>query len=187
MAKLLLKEEIVKIPADCIVTRNNNIFTFSGPLGEQTFDVTPFKFTFIMEDGRILIKSWHGNRKKNNLLYTVGSHLRNNANGVVKGFKFVLKALYNHFSIQLVVADQGKSITVKNYLGNKIPKVFPVLGKSTASIGDDKDILIIQGINLNDVSQSAANIINDCRKKKKYDPRVFLDGIFTIERATLVE
>jgi large subunit ribosomal protein L6 len=44
--------------------------------------------------------------------------------------------------------------------------------------GDD---IIIQGINLEDVSQTAANIQNATKIKSK-DPRVFLDGIYVYEK-----
>jgi large subunit ribosomal protein L6 len=39
----------------------------------------------------------------------------------------------------------------------------------------------VQGINLEDVSQTAANIQNATKVKKK-DPRVFLDGIYIYEQ-----
>merc|ERR1712131_58189 len=189
MVKLLYKEETVTIPSQCDVSLNNKIFTFSGPLGTQTLDVSKYKFTFSLVTGEestvVLIQSWHGNRKKNNLLYTVGSHIRNNANGVVKGYKYVIKALYNWFSIQLVAQDQGKKIIVKNFMGNKIPKEFTVMGEAKASIGENKDFLEISGINLEDVSQTAANVINACRKQKKYDPRVFLDGLFVVNKVSI--
>jgi large subunit ribosomal protein L6 len=53
-------------------------------------------------------------------------------------------------------------------------------------IGDVKvkvegDDIIVQGSNLEDVSQTAANI-EQATKVKKKDPRVFLDGIYVFER-----
>lgn len=186
MAKLLLKKEIIPIPTDCVVKMHNKVFTFTGPLGEQTYDASRFKFTFILSDDQIEIQSWHGNRRKNNFVYTVASHLRNNAKGVVTGYRYVAKALYKHFSIQLVIEDKGKTIVVKNYYGNKHPMKFPVTGESFASIGEDKDTLIVEGINLEHVSQSVANAENWCKKQKLYDPRIFLDGIFIVERGEKV-
>jgi len=44
--------------------------------------------------------------------------------------------------------------------------------------GDD---VITQGINIEDVSQTAANIEKATKIKRK-DPRVFLDGIYVYER-----
>jgi large subunit ribosomal protein L6 len=53
------------------------------------------------------------------------------------------------------------------------------MGDTTVKInGDD---VIIQGISLEDVSQTAANIQNSTKIKNK-DPRVFLDGIYVYEQ-----
>jgi large subunit ribosomal protein L6 len=41
--------------------------------------------------------------------------------------------------------------------------------------------IIVEGINLEDVSQTAANIEQATRVRRK-DPRVFLDGIYVYER-----
>jgi large subunit ribosomal protein L6 len=41
--------------------------------------------------------------------------------------------------------------------------------------------IIVEGVNLEDVSQTAANIEQATRVRKK-DPRVFLDGIYVYER-----
>jgi large subunit ribosomal protein L6 len=40
---------------------------------------------------------------------------------------------------------------------------------------------VVQGLNLEDVSQTAANI-EQATKVKKKDPRVFLDGIYVYEQ-----
>ena len=53
-------------------------------------------------------------------------------------------------------------------------------------IGDVKvkvesEDIVVQGLNLEDVSQTAANI-EQATKVKKKDPRVFLDGIYVYEQ-----
>jgi len=46
--------------------------------------------------------------------------------------------------------------------------------------------VIIQGINLEDVSQTAANI-EQATKVKRKDPRIFLDGIYVYEKEEGIE
>jgi len=41
---------------------------------------------------------------------------------------------------------------------------------------------LVQGIDLEDVSQTAANIEQATRVKRK-DPRIFLDGLYVYERS----
>jgi large subunit ribosomal protein L6 len=42
--------------------------------------------------------------------------------------------------------------------------------------------IVVEGVNLEDVSQTAANIEQATRVRRK-DPRVFLDGIYVYERS----
>lgn len=183
----LYQEKLVPIPEGCTVTLKDKVFTFEGPLGKQDYDVARILFTFDVDKEHIRVRSWHGDRKKNALLGTIASHINNHAKGVVYGFKYVLRAAYRHFSINMAVLDGGKTVTVKNFLGAKTTQVFPVRGDSQALIGDHKDVLIIQGINLEHVAQTAAHISNDCAKKKRNDVRIFLDGIFVAEKTCIQE
>lgn len=183
----LYEEKLVSIPAGCSVSIKDKVFTFEGPLGKQEYDVSKLLFTFDIVGEEIRVRSWHGDRKKNALLGTIASHIRNHARGVVNGFKYVMRAAYRHFSINMAVADAGKSVTVRNFMGARETLSFAVRGETQAMIGDHKDILIVQGINLEDVAQTAALISNTCAKKKKNDCRIFLDGIFVAEKTTIKE
>lgn len=185
--KHLYEERVVKIPAGCKVTLKDKIFTFKGELGTQSYDASKHLFTFELDNSVIRIRSWHGNKHKHDMLGTVSSHIRNNAVGVVKGYKFTLRAAYKHFSINMAIADNGKTVVVRNFLGTKSILSFPMRGESKAMIGETKDILVIQGINLEDVSQSAAHVQNTVAKRKKHDVRTFLDGIFVSERTSIVQ
>lgn len=185
--KNLYQERLVNIPEGCTVQLKDKIMTFEGPLGKQEYDLSRDRFSYEILEDKIRVVCWYGDRKKNARLGTVASHIRNNAEGVVHGFKFVLRAAYRHFSINISVADAGKSVAIKNFLGAKNTETFPVRGQSKAMIGDHKDVLIIQGINLEDVSQTAAHIHNTCAKKKQHDVRIFLDGIFVENRTKIVE
>lgn len=183
----LFQEKLVDIPAGCTASIKDKVFTFEGPLGKQSYDVSKVLFTFDIADGQIRVRSWHGDRRKNALLGTIASHIRNHARGVVFGFKYVLRAAYRHFSINMAVLDNGKTVTIKNFLGAKSTQTFPVRGASEALMGEHKDILVIQGINLEDVAQTAAHISNGCAKKKRNDCRIFLDGIFVAEKTCVRE
>lgn len=185
--KHLFEERIVKIPAECKVSLQDKVFTFEGPLGKQKYDVSKQFFTFEIDEGVIRIKSWHGNKHKHDMLGTIAAHIKNNLIGVVKGYKFVLKAAYRRFSITIIIENNGKTVVIKNFLGTKDILTFPVLGDAKAMMGESKDIIIIQGTNLDDVSQTAARISNTCAKRKKHDQRIFLDGIFVTERVPIAE
>ena len=68
---------------------------------------------------------------------------------------------------------------IKNFTGERGVRVAKIVGDTKVRVeGDD---VIVQGINIEDVGQTAANIEQATRVKEK-DPRVFLDGIYIYER-----
>lgn len=184
--KNLFQEKAVKIPADCKVSFKNDKFIFEGKLGSQEYDVSALKYTFVITDNSVLVKCWHCNRQKLQLINTVASHIRNYMVGVTVGFKYVLRSVFRHFPIQVSINKEGKEVKVGGFIGSREERVYPIRGESVALPGDLKDTIYIQGININDVSQSAASIISDSLRRKKHDERVFVDGIYIMEKTAII-
>lgn len=61
-----------------------------------------------------------------------------------------------------------------------------MLEGAKVSLSDVKDEIIIQGNDIQNVSQSAAAITDKCRVKDK-DIRKFLDGVYTSQKTTVVQ
>ncbi|KAM0680133.1 60S ribosomal protein L9 [Glugoides intestinalis] len=184
--KALYAERTVDIPAGCTVKVTDGKFLFEGPLGKQEYDASKEGFTFEVKDKQVLVKRWHANRAKLQLINTVASHIRNNMKGVTIGFKYVLKSVFRHFPIQISVSGNGKEVKVHTFLGSKEERTYPVRGASVAIPGETKDLLVIQGTSLLDVSQTAASISSDSFKRKKHDERIFLDGIYIFEKLNMI-
>ncbi len=87
----------------------------------------------------------------------------------------------------MIIEEDGKKVSIKNFLGSREVKEFEMISDCKATMGNDKDFLSIEGINLENVAQSAANIVNDCLKRKKHDKRIFLDGIYNSKKTTIIE
>jgi large subunit ribosomal protein L6 len=77
------------------------------------------------------------------------------------------------------VFDKERKLLIENFTGEKTPRIVRIVGDSTVRVSGDE--IVIQGINLQDVSQSAANI-EQATKIKDKDQRVFLDGIYIFEK-----
>ena len=97
--------------------------------------------------------------------------------GVTKGYTYKLKIVFSHFPI--TVKTQNKSILIENFTGERKPRKVEILGDVKVKI--EPDDVILTGINLEDVSQTAANI-EQATKVRGKDHRVFIDGIYTYER-----
>jgi large subunit ribosomal protein L6 len=88
-----------------------------------------------------------------------------------------MKIVFSHFPISVKL--QGKNVLIENFTGERRPRSVKILGDVKVKI--EPDDIILQGANLEDVSQTAANIEQSTKVRRK-DPRVFLDGIYTYER-----
>jgi large subunit ribosomal protein L6 len=68
---------------------------------------------------------------------------------------------------------------IQNFLGERVPRVAKIVGKTQVKVeGSD---LIVSGINIEEVGQTAANIEQACRIVG-YDRRKFLDGCYIISK-----
>ena len=126
-----------------------------------------------------------GKRKQIACNRTCLSHIKNMMTGVTKGYSYKMRLVYSHFPISTDVVEEGTLINIRNFLGEKrVRKVR--MGKGvTVKRGDEvKDQLIIEGIDLELVSQAAANIHCVALVRNK-DIRKFLDGIYVYSKGHL--
>jgi len=93
--------------------------------------------------------------------------------GVTEGIIYKLKICSSHFPMNVTVST--KEVSVKNFLGEKIPRIAKIIEGVTVKI--DGTDLIVEGIDKEKVAQTAANIEQVCRITDK-DRRKFMDGIF---------
>lgn len=129
---------------------------------------------------------WHGGRKHLACMRTAKACFANMIKGVTVGFQYKCRAVYAHFPINLIVAKDGKSVEIRNFLGEK--RVRNVIMRKGVTIRDDpaqKDQVLVEGNDVEEVSQSAADLHGQCLVKNK-DIRKFLDGIYTAEKTTVV-
>jgi large subunit ribosomal protein L6 len=85
--------------------------------------------------------------------------------------------VFSHFPISVKL--QGRSIIIENFTGERRGRSIKLIGDVKVKI--EPDDIIVEGIDLEHVSQTAANIEQATRVRNK-DPRVFLDGIYVYER-----
>jgi large subunit ribosomal protein L6 len=97
--------------------------------------------------------------------------------GVTKGYTYKLKIVFSHFPIS--VKYQDKTVLIENFTGERRPRRVKVNGDIKVKI--ETEDIIISGINLEEVSQTAAKIEQSTKVRRK-DPRVFLDGLYVYER-----
>ncbi len=167
----------VEIPEGVEGKLEGRIVTIKGEKGELVRDFSHAPINIQLEDKTVTVQASWPRKKEAALVGTVRSHIQNMIKGVTKGFTYKLKIVFSHFPITVKIKE--KTLTIENFTGERNPRKAKIMGDSKVTVkGDD---IIVQGINLEDVSQTAANIQNATKIRNK-DPRVFLDGIYVYEK-----
>lgn len=169
--------KIVEIPEGVEVKIDSRSVSVKGEKGVLTRDFSGSPVTIQSEDKKVVVQANWPRKREAALVGTVSSHIRNMIIGVTKGFTYKLKIVFSHFPISVKVKENV--VSIENFTGERSPRLTRIFGNVQVSVKED-DVLV-QGINLEDVSQTAANIEHATKVKSK-DPRVFLDGIFIYEK-----
>lgn len=172
----------IQIPDGVEVHVEERVVTVKGEKGTLTRDFSDAPVSIQHENDLIRVQADWPRKREVALVGTVCSHVENMITGVTKGFTYKLKIVFSHFPIS--VKAKGNMISIENFTGERSPRWSRIIGDVKVSVqGDD---VVVQGINLEEVSQTAANIERATKVKSK-DPRVFLDGIFVYEKRTAME
>lgn len=175
--RLLEVEKTVEVPEGVGVKIDGRAVTISGEKGTLTRDFSHAPLSIQKEEKLIKIRTDWPRKKEAAIVATISSHIQNMITGVTKGFTYKLKIVFSHFPISVKV--EQKRVLIENFTGERSPRTAKIVGDTEVSVKSDD--VIVQGMNLEDVSQTAANIEQGTKVKRK-DPRVFLDGIYVYER-----
>ncbi len=167
----------IEIPEGVEVQVERRIVTVKGEKGTLKRDFSHAPISIELEGRAVKVLADWPRKKETALVGTIGSHIQNMIIGVQKGFTYKLKIVFSHFPISVKVME--RAVAIENFTGERNPRIAKIMGDvKVVPKGED---VIVQGINIEDVSQTALNIENATKVKAK-DPRVFLDGIYVYER-----
>ncbi len=164
----------------------------SGPRGslERTFKHIDMDLKVISEEANeetetparnyVKLDLWFAHRKQLASVRTVCSHINNMIVGVTRGFTYKMRFVYSHFPIN--VSLNGRTIEIRNFLGEKRVRKVPLLeGVDYTRSADVKDQIELAGNDITMVSLTAAKIQQATSIRRK-DLRKFLDGIYVSEK-----
>ncbi|MBN2229563.1 MAG: 50S ribosomal protein L6 [Candidatus Thorarchaeota archaeon] len=169
--------QTIEIPSECQVSLEDKTITVTGPKGTLKRSFPEPQTAFEIKENELVVSTQISRKRARALVGTVIAHVRNMLIGVQMGYEYEMKIVYSHFPITVDV--QETSVIIKNFIGER--------GVRKARIFDDvkvrttEDEIFINGIDIEHVSQSAANIQQACKIRDK-DRRVFLDGIYVIKK-----
>jgi len=168
----------VEVPADVKASLDGRFLVVKGKLGENRKDFRKINVNLAVQGNRIVVTPFSTKKKDNVVINTILSIVQNMVTGVTKGFTYKVKVVYAHFPIS--VKTKGDEILVENFVGERSPRIAKIIGACKVTIeGDD---VVVKGVSLEDVGQTAANL-EQATKIKRKDQRVFLDGLYIFEKS----
>ncbi|KAF4706656.1 60S ribosomal protein L9 [Perkinsus olseni] len=105
--------------------------------------------------------------------------------GVRQRYQYKLRFVYAHFPINSNITNNGSTIEIRNFLGEKVVRTVDMMpGVSVRKSDDVKDEVIVEGADLELVSRSAA-LIHQSTLVRHKDIRKFLDGIYVTQSGVI--
>jgi large subunit ribosomal protein L6 len=173
MSSEALQQAGVSMPEGVNASLVGRNLSVKGRLGEAKKSFDKINVNIAVEGNRVIFTPFSKKKKDNVIINTVSSIVNNMVTGVTKGYTYKVKVVYAHFPIS--VKTKGRQVLVENFVGERSPRIADIVGDTKVTVeGDD---VIVKGVSLEDVGQTAANIELATKIKRK-DQRVFLDGLY---------
>ena len=167
----------VEIPAGVTVSYDRGVVTVKGPKGQNVKELYFPGIVITINEGEVVVDTEIMRKKYKAMVGTYASHISNMMKGVTEGFEYKMNIVYSHFPMQTKV--DGKTFVINNFLGEKKPRVAKIVGETAVKINGNS--VVVSGVCKEDVGQTTANI-EQKTKIKRFDPRVFQDGIYVVEK-----
>jgi len=167
----------IQAPDGVAISLEGKKVTVKGAKGTIVRDFSFIPISINADGNNVRVWAEWPRKKEAALIGTIHSHIQNMISGVQKGFTYKIKIVFSHFPISVKV--QGKTVLIENFTGERRARRAKILGDVKVKV--EAEDVVIQGLNLEDVSQTAANI-EQVTKVKRKDPRIFLDGLYVYER-----
>eukprot|EP01055_Gregarina_sp_Pseudo9_P005185 Gregarina_sp_Pseudo_9__5184@NODE_561_length_2575_cov_146_061909_g530_i0_p2_GENE_NODE_561_length_2575_cov_146_061909_g530_i0NODE_561_length_2575_cov_146_061909_g530_i0_p2_ORF_typecomplete_len190_score59_84Ribosomal_L6/PF00347_23/3_3e17Ribosomal_L6/PF00347_23/0_017_NODE_561_length_2575_cov_146_061909_g530_i019322501 len=181
--KQIYTEETIAILPDVEIKCDAREVYVKGKHGElhRSFKHLPIDVTVDKEKQQLTVSMWLATTTQKAVVRTFCTHIENMMKGVTKKFQYKMRLVYNHFPININLAQGGAVVELRNFVGEKRTRIVKMLPGVICAKGTLKDELVLSGINVENVSRSCALIHQNGLVRRK-DIRQFLDGIYVSER-----
>jgi large subunit ribosomal protein L6 len=169
---------IVDVPEGVQASLDGMVLTVTGPKGQITKDFAHSRLKMALDEGKITLQAPSKGKRFSATVGTIAAHVKNMFKGVTKGHSYNMKVIYAHFPITVKVA--GKNVLIENFMGERSKRTAKIVGNVKVTVQGEE--LTLEGVDKDDVGQTAANI-HMAAHVKKMDPRVFQDGVYVSGRA----
>lgn len=170
-------EERLEVPAGVKFEIAKGMISIEGPKGKLTRIIDP-KLEVKLEGTTAIISVKNASKREKTLIGTFKAHFANMLLGAKEGFIYKMKICSGHFPMTVMV--KGNELIVKNFLGEKVPRVLKLKQGVEAKV--EGDIVVISSVD-KELAGQAASSIEKLTTRPNYDKRIFQDGIYIIEKS----
>src|SRR3989304_1348747 len=115
---------LINIPEGVSVKLEGALLTVKGKAGEVRRDFFNPLVKIAQEGQKLRISAIRDTKRELKLVKTFAAHIRNMIKGAGEGCRYVLKICSGHFPMS--VAVKGDQFEVKNFYGEKIPRILKI-------------------------------------------------------------
>ena len=167
----------IELPTGVTATVKDFLITVKGPKGEVTRKIVWPQVIVKVEGNAVTLNADKGTKREKTALNTLNAHIHNMVKGVQQPWVYKLKVCSSHFPMN--VSLSGKTFSVKNLFGEKVPRTMTLKDGVTIKIaGQD---ITVESCNL-ELAGNTASDIEQLTRITHVDRRVFQDGIHMTEK-----
>ncbi|MDP3990019.1 MAG: 50S ribosomal protein L6 [archaeon] len=136
------------------------------------------RITVSVSPEKIILFSAAATKREQKVIYSFESHIKNMVKGVQEPHIYKVKICSGHFPMSVTIS--GEELTIKNFLGEAVPRKVLLLPGSEVKI--DGSEITVSSPNKEIAGQNAAKIESLTRITNK-DRRIFQDGCYITQKA----
>lgn len=170
------KEKIIKefeLPEGVNAIVNSQFLTVKGPKGEVNREMKHSNISIKTENKKIILESRGQTKEDKKIIGSFTAHIKNMIRGSLQNHIYTLKICSGHFPMNVSVS--GNKFSVKNFLGEKVPRVLHL--KQGAEVKIESELIYVSSPNKETAGQVSADI-EQLTRRPGYDSRIFQDGIY---------
>lgn len=173
--KELRKE--VELPEGVTANYHEGKLSMKGPQGETQRKLAHRMASIMVEGNKVSVTATRQGLQSKKMVGSFTAHINNMKKGVTEGHKYTLKICSGHFPMNVSVS--GQEFSVKNFFGEKVPRVLKV--KEGANVKVEGDKVLVESVNKELAGQVSADIELFTRRVN-FDTRIFQDGIYIVNK-----
>lgn len=170
--------EKIDIPEGVTLLVEGSLLTVSYNKNTIARQFTEPHITLNVEGSTLLLHTAVATRKEKMRMATFVAHIKNMVAGVIQPYVYKLRICSGHFPMNISVS--GRQCIVKNFVGEKIPRILMLRDGVDVKIEGSDIIVSSPDKELAGMTAGALELL--CRRPG-FDPRIFQQGIYIIEKA----